>query len=110
MIIVDAVVLAILIFVLFNIDEEYGNYAGYIAAAIIMISLYMNIKIHFGSYRGYIRGDNLTRFYKGKKKKFEKVQKKYERGKIDDLTFLEAQKSFDQSIAQIAVRITSLGK
>lgn len=111
LIIVDVVILAIFIYLIFNvINEEYSSYAAYIMVAIVFITLYINIRIHFGSYKGYLNGDNLTRFYKRKKKEFEKVQKKYKSGKIDELTFLEAQKSFEQSIEQIAQRIKVLGE
>lgn len=76
MITVDVVLLSIFIYLLFNVvNEKYSSYAAYIMAAVIMINTYINIRIHFGSYKGYINGDQLTRFYKRKKKKFEKVQK-----------------------------------
>ena len=109
LIIAYAVILAIFIYLLYNvINEEYSSYAAYIMAAIAFITLYINIRIYFGSYKGYLNGDNLTRFYNREKKEFEKSQKRYKRGKIDELTFLEAQKSFEQSIGQIAQRIKVL--
>ena len=110
MIIVDVVVLAILIFASFNMDKEYGTYVGYTAAAIIMITLYVNMKIHFGSFKGYTNGSYVKELYNKRKKKFEKIQKKYEHGKIDESTFLDAQKSFEELIAQIALRIKSSGE
>lgn len=105
--IADSVEIAILVFALLKLmDTEYGVYAVIgIGSVVIFLTILVNIKIHFGTMQTLANINQITSLYIQAKEEFKKIQKKHKLGKVDESALLEAQKSFEQSVEQIAEKI-----
>ena len=111
-VVLDIIEIAILVFALLKLmDTEYGVYAVIgIGAVVIFLTILINIKSQFGSLQNFANIGQISNLYNQEKEKFEKVQKEHKLGKVDESALLEAQKSFEQSVEQIAEKIKAQEK